>query len=269
MGTKLNNAPVFFTIAQIQHNQILALDSFIPKIQDDMRKAGYPDFSQSLQLTFNLLPTPQGESAQPSQNVQPVQIKRYQFCNLASTSGFILQQNSLSFQTTEYDTFDPFIEVLFEGLGILNGAVDGLSFTDRIGLRYLNAVVPSSGENLENYLVPELMGLPGRLKNTGFAYSFTEALIVIPDVGHVTSRTIIQQPGPIGFPQELRPDPLKLSQRFAQIDQEHAIIDTDGSHLGREPYSAESIQRTLSRLHDEIEESFIATVTSHARKSWQ
>ena len=37
MGKKLANAPVYYTVAQVQFNPILNLDSFLPAIQAKMR----------------------------------------------------------------------------------------------------------------------------------------------------------------------------------------------------------------------------------------
>ena len=44
MGKLLKNPPVFFTVAQIRFNTILNLKEYLPKIQDEFRKNGYPEF---------------------------------------------------------------------------------------------------------------------------------------------------------------------------------------------------------------------------------
>ena len=49
MGRKMNNAPVYFALAQVKFNQLAALDNYIPAVQDSLRKAGYPDF-QPIQM---------------------------------------------------------------------------------------------------------------------------------------------------------------------------------------------------------------------------
>lgn len=270
MGKKLQNAPVYFTIGQIQHNPLLGLDSFVSEIQERMRKLGYPDFSQEMQMGFSFSggvggDSRAGEAAAPA--VQPVSMRRFFFCNMHSTAGFTLQQNSLSFQTTDYQTFENFLGELINGIELLNDVVGGLSFVDRLGLRYLDAVIPLHGQDLAQYLPSELMGLPARLKTTGFSYSFTEALVVLPNVGAVTTRTIIRN-GQISFPQDLRPDPLKLSRRFEGANTEHAVIDTDASYSEREAMTIFAIKDRFTKLHSEIEKSFNATVTDFARASW-
>ena len=44
MGKKLTNAPVYYTVAQVQFNPVLDLDGYIPAIQSKMREAHFPGF---------------------------------------------------------------------------------------------------------------------------------------------------------------------------------------------------------------------------------
>ncbi len=53
-----------------------------------------------------------------------------------------MEANSLTFQATTYDSFEDFYSQLELGLGILNGAVGGLSFYEHLGLHYIDAVTP-------------------------------------------------------------------------------------------------------------------------------
>src|SRR6266404_6952565 len=124
----MNNAPVYFTIGQVQHNPLLTLDSYVPAIQENMRKSGYPDFSKGLQLGFNLT----ANVAQDGGGQQPpaVHLERYLFLNAEKTSGFALLANSFSFQTTDYGTFEEFLAEFLRGLEIVQQAVGGLSFVE-------------------------------------------------------------------------------------------------------------------------------------------
>jgi uncharacterized protein (TIGR04255 family) len=217
MGRKMKNAPVYFTIGQVQHNPLLNLADYLPLIGDRMRKAGYPDFKRALQMQFEL--SPALANADGEQTTQPSmqKVERFLFSNAVSTSGFVLQASSLSFQVTEYDTFEVFMGQLGIGLDILSEAVGGLSFVERIGLRYLDAVAPTAtDESLAQYLATELQGLHARMPNTEFLYSFTESLFVSKDIGQIVSRTITKN-GALGFPPDLQPDSLRLADRFRKI----------------------------------------------------
>ena len=52
MSSRMKNAPVYFTIAQIRFNPILSLQSFVPGIQESFRKHGFADFKKALTMTL-------------------------------------------------------------------------------------------------------------------------------------------------------------------------------------------------------------------------
>src|SRR6516164_980213 len=113
VGQKLTQAPVYFTLAQVRFNPVFALDSYVPKIQDQLRRQGYPDTKKGMLTTFNLNVGNPAEGAIPQVPVS--QTTRYTFSNINKTEGFILDQASLSFQTTEYDIFESFAEMFLMG----------------------------------------------------------------------------------------------------------------------------------------------------------
>lgn len=267
MGKKMKHAPVYFTIGQMQHNPLLNLGSYLPAIQERMRRAGYPDFKRAMQVQFDLSPAMAARGTDQASQPAVQQVERFLFADISSTSGFVLQANSLSFQTTEYETFESFLGQLKFGLEILGEAIGGLSFVERLGLRYLDAVVPAAGEVLGQYLAKELLGLPTRMNKARFAYSFAEAVLLVEGGGQVVSRTVIQN-GALGFPPDLQPDNLKVPERFRTVSGEHAIIDTDGSFTERHSFDMTQVESRLQTLHGLIDESFHATATDYARKVW-
>ena len=263
MGQKMKNAPVYFTIAQVRFNPILSLETYLPSIQESFRKLGYEDFKPTIVATFNLAIVASGEGSSPQ--VPPTQrVSRYTFANMEGTRGFILEQNALSFQATDYDTFETFSGAFLEGLELLHKAV-GIGYSERVGVRYLDAVYPRAGEKLSEYIVPEVMGLTSKLEHT-LVHSFSETRAQTA-VGTTISRTVIQD-GPIGFPPDLAPHGLTVDERFTRLDGLHAIIDTDGSYDSREKFDTQSIKARLHNLHDEIWKSFKATVTRHSLSVW-
>ncbi|AOE87976.1 TIGR04255 family protein [Pseudomonas sp. TCU-HL1] len=266
MGKKLKNAPVFFTIGQVQHNPLLSLGSYIPQIQERMRKAGYPGFERSAQMRLALQSVSDGTDENgPVPAFQ--KMDRFVFSDLNSTQGFILQPNAISFQTTVYDRFEGFYEQLEMGLSILNEVVGGLSFVERLGLRYLDAVAPQPEEDLGQYLVPQVLGLPFKMEEAMFSHSFTEAVLMAEGLGQVVARTVIQN-GKLAFSPDLDPAPLKLQARFESIVGMHAIIDTDGFSIERRPYEIDEVRSRMDALHELIGQCFNATVTDFARTAW-
>lgn len=267
MNQKMGNAPVYFTIAQVKFNTLWTLDSYAPAIQESMRKVGYPDARKSFLSTFNLTPVnlPPVGSEPGSQQVPVAQNTRYIFANIDATAGFVLDQGALSFQATDYDVFETFSATFLKGLEIVHAAV-GLSYSERVGVRYLDAVFPRDGETLAQYLDSSVLGLVGKLEGE-LVHSFSETLTKTA-VGNVISRAIIEQ-GRIGFPPDLQPMWLKVPERFLPLLGLHATIDTDGSHEQREPFDIGNLKDRLNAIHDEIGKSFKATVTKHALSVWK
>jgi uncharacterized protein (TIGR04255 family) len=263
MFRKMTRAPAYFVIVQARFNPILALESYAPQIQEHFRKQGFPDTQKSTLATLNLnLTTPVQEGAP---QVPVAQTVRYAFYNMDRTVGFILDQGALSFQTTEYDVFEAFSRDFQYGLQVVHDTLN-LSFTDRIGVRYLDAVFPKTTESLADYLNGSVLGLSERFQEA-IIHSFSETRLRFGDI-NVIARVIIQN-GETGFPPDLLPNVLLIPDRFRVLQGRHAVLDTDGFFERREPFNLDRISEHLRFIHDEIANVFHATVTPHALKAWE
>jgi uncharacterized protein (TIGR04255 family) len=259
MGQKMSNAPVYFTVAQVRFNPILNLDEFLPNIQDKMRTSGFPDFKQEIIQRIGI---PFGAN-EPGQSAALA--ARYNvFGDMVGTTGFVLDNNALTLQTTAYETFESFSKLLLTGLGIVHKAIE-LNFIERVGLRYLDAVLPKENESVSDYLTPEVMGLSQKL--TGQTLRAVSETVTTNRVGKLISRVIIQN-GHVGLPPEMAALAPRIDPRFTALEGWYAIIDTDAFREQREAFNLEKLETTLVTLHEEIEKSFNATVTPHALATW-
>jgi uncharacterized protein (TIGR04255 family) len=261
MGKKMNNAPVYFTVAQVRFNAYLNLDGHLPSIQEAMRLAGFPDFKPS-QFQQLVMPFSSGGGGQPAVPTLVPQA-RCTFGDMVGTSNFILENSALAFQTTAYDTFETFSETFLKGLKIVNDVLK-LSFSERIGLRYLDAVLPVNTETLKDYLVPEVLGLSAMMPN--LVHSFSETLTV-NSYGHTVSRVIIKQ-GQVGLTPELAIMAPPINQKFSDFNGLHAILDTDAFSEQRLPFDLSSIEKILGEQKKSIRSSFDVTVTPYALNIW-
>jgi uncharacterized protein (TIGR04255 family) len=150
------------------------------------------------------------------------------------------------------------------GLKIINDVLK-LSFSERIGLRYLDAVLPKEGESLKDYLTPEVLGLSSKVSD--FVHSFSETLTV-HNFGHTVSRVIIQT-GQVGLTPELAVLAPQLDAKFSAYNGLHAILDTDASHEQRQAFKLDNVEKTLLELKASIRATFKATVTPTALSIWQ
>lgn len=263
MGKKLSNAPVYYTVAQVQFNPILNLDAYVPAIQAKMREKHFPDFKQEIlqRLVFPFGAVDAGQMNTPTVTPQ----SRYQFGNISGSARFALETNALSFESTGYETFEAFSDTLLSGLSVMHDALR-LDFVERIGLRYLDAVQPSEEqESLRDFLVPEVLGLSLR-GDVQHQHSVSETLVATP-AGQLVSRVLIRY-GQIGLPLELAALAPKINPRFTQRTGLHAIIDTDASRTQREAFDLGDVETQLKALHDEIDKCFRAIVTERALAAW-
>lgn len=264
MGKKMKNAPVYFTVAQVRFNPILNMEGYLPAIQERMRSSHFPDFKretiQQLILQFGS-PSEGGQAPAPSFVPQA----RCVFGNIDRDTEFVLEHNALAIQTTAYDISDTFFKILLDGLAIIHDVVR-LDFTERVGLRYFDAVLPKTGESLSDYLTPEMLGLSHKLGDK-LSHSYSET-VTINTSGQLISRVIIQD-GRVGLPPEVMTLAPKINPRFTEPEGRHAIIDTDAFCENREAFSLENIGSKLIALHVEIRKSFKATVTPFAISTWE
>lgn len=258
MGTPLKIPPVYFTVAQVRFNPLLKLPDFLPAIQEGLRKFSFPAFSVHSTIALQF-------AVQDGQTIpQPVPHEQYLFANVAQTHCFVLNADSLTFQSTDYGTYESFSQVFLEGLTLVHKEVS-LAFTDRVGLRYLDHVFPEGGESLLLYLAAEVQGLSRRLGGEPM-HSYSEALNAVGNV-HLRARVVIQNGG-LGFPPDVVPQGMAVQPRFLQSQGMHAILDTDGFVEGRALFSLDAVRQHLTSIHDVIGAAFKATVTDHARAVW-
>jgi len=262
MGKKLRFAPVYYTIVQAKFNPILALESYLSAIHEPLRKR-YPDVQRGILATVNLTPATPPDSGAPQ--VPVIQTTRFAFCNIEKTACFVLDQAGLTLQTTEYEGFEKFSEDFALGLNAVDKAVE-IIFTDRIGVRYLDAILPKSGNPVNNYLNSTLVGISETLG--GFLnHSFSETFVKKGEV-NIVARAIVQN-GKVGLPPDLSPTMLPIAQRFQSYDGRHAILDIDSSIDARKQFDLASIKQQLATIHNEVEEAFNASVTEQALREWE
>lgn len=259
METPLKNPPVYLTLAQVRFNPVLKLDDFLSGIQESFRLAGYPDFERQSVISIQVT----AQDGQPSVPT-PVQHERFQLGNIEKTHTFILDRQSLTLQSTNYGHFETFSACFLQGLKFVDDAVK-LAFTERVGLRYLDRVMPKSGETIEQYLVDQVQGMNSRLGGRSL-YAFTETMNLIGNI-KLLSRVAIQE-GPLAFPPDVQPGGMQISERFTSHTGNSAILDNDGFVEGREVFSTKAVAEHLNAINKVIGAAFKATATDHAFTIW-
>lgn len=263
----MSNAPVYYALAQAHFNPVAAMAKYVDQIQDRLRREGYPLFEpqQFMQLVVPRTGQGQGQPQEP----QIQQAVSWLMTRSDRTAGFILGPSTISYHTTHYQTHNEFIPELLRGLMAVHDAV-ALDHVSRLGLRYLDVVLPHAGETTEQYLVGGLHGIDF---NAARQHAMTESVFATDTRPLVPKGTLVARVyrtvAPLGFPPDMLPTGLAIAPQFEiKEPREHAIIDTDHYVEGRMAVELDKLNEQLLSLHGTIKSVFGATTTDYARSAW-
>ena len=268
MSQQWKNAPIFYTVAQLRHNRVSNIGAYAPAIQDRMRKLGYTGFAKSTGFAFTLQPTNSTDKSDTSLRPVPEAVERFKCFNSDQTKGFVVEQNAFAFQTTEYVNFESFVDDFMQGVEIIHEIVE-LAEIDRLGLRYLDAVVPPDGEaGLVTYLTDRVLGIAARLPGgVGVDMSVSETHFR-SDKFAVVARTLISG-GPLALPIDLQLErDIVIAPRFREINSVHAVLDTDASIERKRSFAIDALKEEMAVLREAIGIAFDNTVTKTAKAAW-
>lgn len=258
-------APVYYVLAQVQFNPVAAMAKYVDEIQDSLRRQGYPLFEprQAAHLQITVMP---GQVPAPPQIMQTVS---WLISNADRTAGFVLTPSSLAFHTTHYETHREFIPELLRGLQAVHEVV-GLDHVARLGLRYLDAVLPRQNETVDRYLAD---GLHGVRFSAEQQYALNESVFKTqsgPLVEHgLLIARVSRHNGILEYPPDIDPQGLVQMSRFALKEaRPHAVIDTDHFVQGRMPLDLDKLKQQLLNLHATIRQVFEAAINPGARAAW-
>lgn len=263
----MTNAPVYYALAQAQFNPIPAMQNkYIDDIQDALRKKGYPLFEQHDMTHVQFF----GAGQEPPKP-EIRQTQNWIISKANRSAGFILGTSSIVYHTTHYETHEEFLPELMLGLKIVHKAVN-LDHVSRLGLRYLDAVLPNDGETVPQYLQDGLRGITVSGKSP--KYAMNESIFETKTAPLITNGTLVarvyQATASLGYPQDIVPHGLVPKRCFENTGiLSHAVIDTDHFVEGQMPIELDKIEAQLISLHQGIKDSFLASVTDHARNVWK
>ena len=264
-SNRMSNAPVYYVLAQVKFTPIKAMKKYVDDIQEALRLRGYPLFErrEAMQMVFDVN-TP-GESPQPSFEM----VQQWYMSDITKTSGFVLGNDFITFQTTDYKEHEPFFKALMEGLSVVIEHANPALLT-RLGLRYLDAVIPSEGEKIEQYLCNGLHGVDLDLS----PIQSVNEMVFQTNVGPVISTGFLvtrlhKMFGQLSFPPDILPFGVEMLERF-RSDKAlwHGIIDTDHYVEGNMPPEIDSIEQQFNSLHGVVKESFNKMVSQQAINRW-
>jgi uncharacterized protein (TIGR04255 family) len=227
--------------------------TYIPDIQERLRKNGYPRF-QEAQMQQILL----GSGSAPTVNLQ----SKWIFGDRDLKTTVVIAADSVTLETAEYDTFDVFADRMRRVLEVV-GEIVAVDLAERLGLRYLDYIRPRAGDRVADYLSPGLAGIVAKdeFRNLTSRYLAQGA----SDVGRFLVR-LTRSAGPFELPPDLQPADVDLSD--LPDAEEWALLDVDHFSTASLQYRPDAIVEALWDLHDVVDGLFRDSVTPHAFEAW-
>lgn len=264
VSVKMSNAPVYYALAQAQFSPVATMNKYVSDVQDRLRREGYTLFEplQMMHLQFA-----HSDQKMISPNIVPA--ISWLLTKGDRTSGFILNDFSLTYHTTHYETNEQFILELLRGLKTVHAVVQ-LDHVSRLGLRYLDAVLPQPGESVDQYLAEGLCGIRfGAIRKYALYESVFETECgPLLQKGTLMAR-VHQVTAPLGYPPGIVPHGLLPKARFDIKEVcSHAVIDMDHYAEGQISLDFDIIGNQIVSLHKAIKNAFEATTTDHSKAIW-
>jgi uncharacterized protein (TIGR04255 family) len=255
----LPRPPLIFVLAQVKILPVLKMNAFVPDIQETLRANGYPHFREVNSQNIFLGDNPSVKT-----------ITWWEFKSTDNRQSVVLTNDSITVQTTKYQTFDS----LIADIGCVIDPLATYAKPQGVrqqGLRYVDLLADIDGLNTDDLLAPGFRGIkPG---------------MIAPDVKQSASTFVVQAKTPHGIlsirsvqvlgseQQVLPPDlsgmPLTLADWVGQA-QNRRVLDFDHATPDgiAPPFSAEEIASKFRDLHQYTDLAFRAVTTEAAREAW-
>lgn len=235
----------------------MAMAEYIPKIQDRLRRDGYPVNASATVHELQLGPA--GAAARERM--------RWEFMSKDKRSSVVVNEGFVVLQTTAYSDFETFFDALKLVVSTVDTAVGGL-LIQRLGLRYVDAIVPNEGETWRDYVKPCLHGFTSPIFKEEGALRLHQTLAETP-IGTILVRLHQNRDGAV-LPPDLGTGALKAPPTKVGPTATITLLDID--HF-RVCDSLEFKEEELEDVAWQLKTGAFAVfadhvVTEHALKVW-
>jgi uncharacterized protein (TIGR04255 family) len=257
---KLEQSPLVFVLSQVRFPAILKMRDHVPDIQEALRQTGFPRYSKEdiQQVTFAF-----GEP-----EIKAERDTRWVFANRNRTEAVVLATSFVMYETSDYDVFETFTDRFSAALDPIIASVE-IDFAEQLGLRYVDLIRPTNGNNASDFLSERVRGLSLQdLGATRSRHQFTTQAETEHGDLHVRS---FENTGPDFMPPDLVSTHLefKVDPEEFKIDRPFRILDIDHITKGVFDFAAPALIEKLSDLHEYSSKAFRAAVTEEAIEFWK
>ncbi len=233
----------------------MSLERYIPAIQEDLRRSGFPKFTKSKihEIKFEAGEDPQANTSD-----------RFEFQMRDGRTGVVLTANAVALHTNYYQHFEDFLGTFEKAVGLINPILR-IDFAERIGLRYVDLVRPVNGETFDQYITEGILGPdPSSL---GMVKSFSRfEMVGTSEVGTLALRHWQMSNGNF-LPPDLLPSTLVHPTSLAP-DELVSLLDFDHFAERQFDFDADEIKTRAWQLHDNLDRTFRTVTKPFALDKW-
>jgi uncharacterized protein (TIGR04255 family) len=253
---RLREAPLVYVLGQVVISPVLQMKEYIPKIQEELRKHGYPRFQENQIQDVIFGPQPQARVS-----------SRWIFLNANSQESVIISNEFIALETSAYDTFEKFAKELVSVIEIVHKIVS-IALIERTGLRYVNLIQPKQQETFGDYIYSGLLGLPENKTGANRLISQYE-LRDQSDIGGQLIVRFIQTKGAGFLPPDLEANHLNFKPEF-QLNSSltKGLLDIDHLVMSQMQFNPIDLSKTMWKLHRWTKQAFETSVVSKALEKW-
>lgn len=238
---------------------VLALPKYLPEIHDALRRRldlAETETRSDTEITFTLT----GEAQSKQERT------RWTFFRPDRRWAVVLSEHLVVLHTSEYDTFEGFVDLWKEVVEIVVDTVE-IQRLQRIGLRYTDRIVLSREEEAEAYVTPTLLGYPRERESAlGAKRVFARSDTVLQTGVGMLSLRCVEGHG-LALPPDLTPSAL-VYRDPPPSDARVVLLDLDHYRPGDAPAKTSVVVEDFWRLHDPLDVAFRNVVTDYALKVW-
>ena len=172
---KLANSPLVLVLGQVRIAAVRNMAEDVPKIQDALRKKGYPiDVSKEVQEVLIA-------SGQPQYRRRP----HWEFRKRDESGSIIVGEEVVVIQTTAYTVAEDFLVELELAAETVAGVVGDL-VVERVGLRYIDLIQPKEDEDWRDYVKPGFHGVETDAFNPDSSTAFFQITAAHTMAAHIS-----------------------------------------------------------------------------------
>lgn len=262
---KLAKDPLSLVLFQVRFSRIRRMPELMPQIQDQLRRNGFPNDVSGVVQHLDLQLSPHG-----AQLGHPIVQQRDEFRSQDGRWSIIIGEEQLVVMTTNYDRYRGFSERLKRVLEIVDEIAElGLTQIKRIGLRYVDVIVPRPRETFRDYLRAGLRGLHADVfvEDEPFVHAQT---VGKTKVGTLNIRVWQNRQGQV-YPLDVHDTATQPMPHGIQFEPNQllTLVDSDHAVQGDWPFNMGDLLETADALHQGVNYTwFKHVVTDHALAAW-